>query len=142
MSKLFSRKPSYPKISLSNLDGFSEDRMAAKRFEYRFLPITLGGFVIAGVGLGCGMWIGNHAQKLGDEVAAGYAALCGVVLFGIGFICSGLGIRRMLRSPPIDPVSGEPMEIYTLEDTTAADKLELIYLSRGRRTYFRRVFTE
>ena len=34
------------------------------------------------------------------------------------------------------------MEIYTLADTTVADKLELIYLSRGSRTYFRRVFTE
>lgn len=138
----FSKNPNYPRIRLCDLEGFSEDKEAARRFEQRFLPITLGGVLIAGGGLAISIWIGNHAQQIGDETAAGFAALCGVLLFGVGFICSGVGIRQMFRSPPINPVSGESMEIYTLADTTVADKLELIYLSRGSRTYFRRVFTE
>ena len=124
-------------ITLRALAGFSEDKEAARRFTNRFLPWSLScvaallsfiAFIfIPG-------WIGKY-----DPMPQIYVLPAGASLA----LCLGLSVatwRRMVAGVPVSPRSGQPMEIYQLEDTVNEGKYELVYLCRQSRTFFRMVF--
>jgi hypothetical protein len=127
-------------IALSSLNGFAEDSEAAKLFERRFRSFTLSGIATAFIGFGVFIYF---AVREGDGAALlTVFTLLALTSFLIGFILIFVGSRRMREAIPISPQSGQPMEIYRLEDTIKGGKCELIYVCRKSRTYFRRVFTE
>jgi hypothetical protein len=123
------------------VSGFVPDKHAARRFERRFLPLTITGLVVAfGGSLGF-MYLSYRAQQSQDKTVTVFiCAAFASMLIGQG-MCF-LSYRRILHTAPISPQSGKPMEVYQLQDTADKDRLELIYLCRESHTYFRRVFRE
>ena len=132
----------HPTIAFCSLDGFAEDSNAARLFERRFQPLILGGVATAFVGFGVFGWLAFRAQAREDESSLATFTPLALASFLIGVCVCFVAYRRMVKAIPISPRSGQPMEIYQLEDTIKAGKYELIYVCRKSRTYFRRVFTE
>ena len=133
----------YPTIALQSLEGFAEDADAGRVFERRFLPLTIGGVAILFVGSGVFGFLAYRAQERGDAGASvGTFIALAVASFLVGSALCIVGIRKMSKTLPICPRSGQPMEAYRLEDTIKEGKYEVIYLCRQSRTYFRRIYSE
>jgi hypothetical protein len=133
---MFCKEKEYPLIALNSLAGFREDKAAARRFAYRFLPWSLS-CVAAFVGVGASLAIPAFGKRY-DPVPQVYMVLAG----GCFALCFGLFVvtwHRMVATVPTSSHSGQPMEVYRLEDTKDRN-FELIYLCRKSRTYFRIVF--
>ncbi len=134
---MFCKEKEYPVIALQALEGFSEDKEAAKRFTWRYLPWTLS-CVAALLCFGACI-IMPICLKQADPVPPVYVLLAGTFFA----LCLGLFVaawRRMVEGVPVSPRSGQPMEVYRLEDTIKEGKYELVYLCRQSHTYFRMVF--
>lgn len=134
---MFCKEREYPKIALHALAGFSEDKQAARRFTYRFLPWSLS-CVAALLCFGTFIFIPLYLQKY-DPVPQIYVFLAGTS-FALCLVLSVATWRRMVAGVPVSPRSGQPMEVYQLEDTVKEEKYELVYLCRQSHTYFRMVF--
>ncbi|PWU11857.1 MAG: hypothetical protein C5B50_22630 [Verrucomicrobia bacterium] len=134
---MFCKERDYPLIALNALAGFSEDKLAARRFTYRFLPWSLS-CLVAFLGFGASIVI-PLMRKQYDPVPNVY-----VLTAAASFVlCVGFFVatwRRMVAAVPISPRSGQPMEVYRLEDVLKDKKYELAYICRKSRTYFRVVF--
>ena len=136
MINRFCKEKEYPRIALHTLAGFSEDKQAAKKFMLRFLPWTLSlfaAFVCFGACIILPLW----TQKY-DPVPQIYVVGAGLS-FAIGIALFIALWRRIVAEVPISPRSGQPMEVYQLEDTLKDEKYELIYVCHQSRTYFRMV---
>jgi hypothetical protein len=133
----FCKDKEYPLIALKALTGFSEDKEGARRFTYRFLPGSLS-CVAALLGFGACIAIPLFRKQY-DPVPQIYIVLAGAS-FVIGIALFVATWRRMVAAVPISTRSGQPMEIYRLEDTIKDEKYELVYVCRKSRTYFRIVF--
>jgi hypothetical protein len=134
---MFCKEREYPRISLQTLLGFTEDKQAARRFTYRFLPWSLGSvaaLLCFGVFLFIPLYIGKY-----DPVPQIFVILAGVS-FTVCIVLFGITWRRMVSGVPVSPRSGQPMEVYQLEDTVKDEKYELVYICRQSHTYFRLVF--
>jgi hypothetical protein len=134
---MFCKEKKYPLIALNALSGFSEDKVAARRFIYRFLPWSLS-CVAALLGFGACIAIPLFRKQY-DPVPQVYIVLAGAS-FALGIACFVATWRRMVGAVAISPRSGRPMEVYRLEDTIKDEKYELVYICRESRTYFRMVF--
>jgi hypothetical protein len=134
---MFCKEKEYPLIALNALTGFSEDKAAARRFTYRFLPWSMS-CVAAMLGFGVCIAIPLFRKQY-DPVPQIYILLAGAS-FAIGIAFFVATWRRMVAAAPISPRSGQPMETYRLEDTIKDEKYELVYICRKSRTYFRIVF--
>jgi hypothetical protein len=133
----FCKEKNYPMISLQSLEGFSEDKQSQQCFTRRFYPLSIGCVVLL-LCFGACLLIPIFKEQ-GDAVPLIY-----VVLGGVSFmVCIVLFVitwRRMVGAVPICQQSGQPMEVYQLEDTLKEGKYELVYLCRQSRTFFRVVY--
>ena len=139
---MFSKKPEHPVISLNALVGFCEDNDAAKRFTRRFLPVILGCIAtFIGFSVSVAIPLLSFVQKPGSETPSHIFYVWLAIASFVGFFTIlFLGWRRMVHAIPVSPRSGQPMEVYQSADTMTAGHLELIYVCRQSRTYFRMVF--
>ena len=136
---MFCKEKNYPTIAMDALAGFIEDKEAAKRYSYRFLPWSLS-CVAALLCFGACIFIPVYRGQY-DPVAQVYMLMAGVSFA----LCLGLFVaawRRMVAEVPVSPRSGKPMEVYRLADTIEGGKYELVYVCRESHTYFRAVYRE
>ena len=138
---MFRKKPVYPVMALHALAGFCEDKVAAKRFMRRFLPVMLGcvvAFICFGIFVAIPLLF--SVQKPGTDTMPTYLWLAIASFVGFFVILFG-GWRRVVGAVPLSLKTGKPMKVYQLEDTMKSGHYELIYVCRESQTYFRIVFS-
>lgn len=129
----------HPLITRRSLDGFSEDKEAARRYTRRHLRWSMS-CVVALLCFAASITVPIYKGE-SNPVPEFY-----VVSAGASFAaCIGLFVmtwRRMVRGIPVSTRSGQPMEVYRLEDTISEGRYELVYVCRLSRTYFTLVYGE
>jgi len=146
-------------IRLDELDGYTEDPQALRRFERPYLIPSLAGFVVALIGLvlliaemqashyyrgqSAGildrLWFKFVQVALQNGLNLGERDAAPVVVFVGGLlILAGTVLRQALATPNAS-LPGTRMEKYLNADAPPGNK-EIIYVDRAARTYFRRLF--
>ena len=114
-------------IALSQLEGFTEDKMSGRAFDRRFLPVSVPLIIAYVVIFILGI---RHA----------FDALHFVIYWGSVWLALGVVIFWQRKARPVSKISGRPM--IKLRRTDAQPGVaERIYLDPESRTYFRRVIS-
>ena len=111
-------------ITADELGGYQEEREALQRFERRYWPPTIAGMAFFLVGF-VSLLVTRDLRFL--------------TFVGVSATIYILVIFAMYRATPISSHTGRPMEKFRYMGDDAAS-LEVAYVDRDSKTYFRRVF--
>lgn len=129
--------PDYPRITLAALAEFKQDDNSKQRFDWRFAPSLLFGFLVIGVLMGGAPML--YDAKLIDGLAFSAAYLCALIF---AFVYGGHRQKTMVRTRPISASSGLEMEPFIIQDLETPSHYELAYIDRQSGMYFRRTHAE